>query len=172
MIGHSVDYIRVAAIVELQDAQGWQSISETPRYRAQIDFVEIKSVDVYTLIVDKIDLTDDVPPSDSVIFTMDKALSDDSPAIEAIIFDMTKPFSDSAPADESIIFQMDKPFSDNVSNSDSTLFSTNKALSESVPPTDSVIFNMITDGDGGVNSYTINEVAIGYHKKTVKVFSV
>jgi len=171
MIGFTIDYTRATAIVELQDAQGWQSISETPRYRAQIDFVEVRSLDVYTLIVDKIDLTDDVPQSDSVIFTMDKVLSDDAPAIESIVFDMTKPFSDNAPADESIIFQLDKPFSDNVSNSDGAIFSMNKGLSDDAPATEGVIFNMITDGEGGVNDYIINEAAIGYHKKTVKVFT-
>lgn len=171
MIGFTVEYVKAAAIVELNDAQGWKAENNTPRYRAQVEMVEIKSTDVYALIVDKIDLTDEVTQSDSVIFTMDKGLSDDALAIEAIVFDMTKPFSDDAPAGDSIVFKLDKPFSDNVSNSDSTVFSMNKALSDDATVTEGVIFNMITDGNGGINDYAINEAAIGFNKKTVKVFT-
>lgn len=171
MIGVEVNYTRMAAVVELQDAQGWKSLSDTPRYRAQVDKVEVTALDVYTLIVDKIDLSDDIISTDQVIFEMNKALSDDAPAIDAVIFEMNKPLSDDITADDSIIFSMNKVFSDNATPSDSQTFSMNKALSDNAAPTDSVNFNLLSDGDGGVNDFAINEAAIDENVKITKVFT-
>jgi len=167
MIGFSLDYTRVAAIIELQDAQGWQSISETPRYRAQVDFVEVKTLDVYTLIVDKIDLSDDVIYTESMVFDVDKVLIDNAVTIESIEFDVTKPFSDDEEVSDTIIFNVDKLFSDDVTLSDPALFKVTKPLSDNVTQTDSASFLMAEGGSGAINGAGLNVTPIAQQKGRV-----
>lgn len=162
-------FTRLAAIVELQDAQGWKSISETPQYRAEIDFVKVKATDVYTLIVDKIDLSDEIITSDSQIFRMDKVLSDDAVITDPIAFYVSKPFSDDAAAIESIALHMSKPFSDDVNQTDSAVFNMNKAISDDVNQTDSALFLMLIGGTGSINGAGLDATPIAQQKS--KVFS-
>jgi len=161
------NYRQAAAIIDLQDAQGWKSISDTPRYRAEVNKVEIVVADVYSLVVDRISLSDDVALSDQVIFQMNKGLFDDAPAIDSIAFEVSKPFSDNAPVDESVIFSMEKPFSDNVTQSDSSTFNMNKAVSDDVEQTDSVLFFMDQGGTGALNGAGLATTPIAANKGRV-----
>lgn len=165
-----VNYSRVAAIIDLQDAQGWKLIDRSPRYRAEVDRVDIVVSDIYSLVVDKIDLSDDVITSDQVTFQMNKAISDSVVSLEIVAFSMNKPFSDNVIAGDDVLFSMNKPFSDNIVSSDSVLFSMNKGLSDDVIASDNAVFNMITDDTGDFNSYAINETGINNHSQTIKVF--
>ncbi len=165
-----VDYPRITAIVELQDAQGWKLIDNSPRYRAEVEKVEIVAADVYSLVVDKINLSDNIITAEQVIFQMDKVINDSVVSLEIVAFSMNKPFSDDVTPNDTAALHMSKPFSDNVSATDSVLFNMNKSFSDNIIAGDSVIFNMITDETGDINSYAINETAINLHSQTIKVF--
>jgi len=160
---------KIAAIVELQDAQGWKSINETPRYVAHVEKVEITALDVYTLIVDEINISDNVVLSDQVVFRMNKVIDDNIVVVELVAFSVIKPFSDNAVVGEDVAFQMNKPFSDDITTSDSTTLSMNKAISDNVPATDFVVFDLLEGETGFLNGAAINETAINVQKS--KVFS-
>jgi hypothetical protein len=166
-----ISFNRIAAVVELLDAQGWRPISETPRFRAKVNMVELAVHDVYTLIVDKIDLSDNVITDDLIVFDVNKGLVDTPIAIESVAFEVTKPLSDSIVADETIVFDIGMPFSDTADTSDSTAYQADQGKEDSVTASDSAVFNMITDREGGVNDFAINEAAIGHHYKEVEVFT-